>query len=58
MSLNNCCPFAIIYDLLATGGNVNYVSNILKDSGKKISRLLIVVNLIDLEGITKFEFPL
>ena len=47
-SLNNCCPFAIIYDLLATGGTVNSVSNILKESGKKISRLLTVVNLIDL----------
>ena len=56
-SLNNFGSFAIIDDLLATGGTVNCVSNILKDSGKKISRLLTVVNLIDLEGITKFEFP-
>ena len=39
-SLNNFCSFAIIDDLLATGGTVNCVSNILKDSGKKVTGLL------------------
>ena len=56
-SLNNFCSFAIIDDLLATGGTVNCVSNILKDSGKKITGLITVVELIELEGRTKFDFP-
>ena len=56
-SLNNFYSFAIIDDLLATGGTVNCVSNILKDSGKKITGLITVVELIELEGRTKFDFP-
>ena len=56
-SLNNFCSFAIIDDLLATGGTVNCVSNILKDNGKKITGLLTVVELIELEGRSKFDFP-
>ena len=56
-SLNNFYSFAIIDDLLATGGTVNCVSNILKDNGKKITGLLTVVELIKLQGRTKFDFP-
>ena len=40
-SLNNFGSFAIIDDLLATGGTINCASNILKDSGKQITGLLL-----------------
>ena len=44
-------------DLLATGGTVNCVSNLLKSNGKKVSGLLIVVELVKLNGRSKFNFP-
>ena len=49
--------YAIIDDLLATGGTVNCVSNLLKSNGKKVSGLLIVVELVKLNGRSKFNFP-
>ena len=49
--------YAIIDDLLATGGTVNCVSNLLKSNGKKVSGLLIVVELENLNGRSKFNFP-
>ena len=49
--------FAIIDDLLATGGTVNCVSEILNNNNKKVVGLLVVVELIDLEGRSKMEFP-
>tara|TARA_S200000501_G_scaffold310680_1_gene301007 strand:- start:209 stop:721 length:513 start_codon:yes stop_codon:yes gene_type:complete len=49
--------FSIVDDLLATGGTVNCVSNLLQSNGKKISGLLIVVELKKLKGRSKFNFP-
>ena len=49
--------FAIVDDLLATGGTVNCVANILSNEAKKISGLLIVVELAKLQGRLKFDFP-
>ena len=49
--------FAIIDDLLATGGTVNCVSEILNNNHKKVEGLLVVVELIQLEGRSKMEFP-
>ena len=49
--------FAIIDDLLATGGTVNCVSEILNDNDKKVVGLLVLVELIQLEGRSKMEFP-
>ena len=49
--------FAIVDDLLATGGTVNCVSNILKKNQKIITGLLVVVELINLEGRSKLDFP-
>ena len=49
--------FAIIDDLLATGGTVNCVSEILNNNNKKVVGLLVVVELIHLEGRSKMEFP-
>ena len=49
--------FAIIDDLLATGGTVNCVSELLNNNNKKVVGLLVVVELINLEGRSKLEFP-
>ena len=49
--------FAIVDDLLATGGTVNCVSNLLISNGKKVLGLLTVVELSKLNGRSKFNFP-
>ena len=49
--------FAIVDDLLATGGTVDCVTRLVNKSGKKISGLLTVVELIELKGRSKFDFP-
>ena len=49
--------YAIIDDLLATGGTVNCVSNIIKKNEKKITGLLVVVELRKLQGRLKLNFP-
>ena len=50
--------FAIVDDLLATGGTVNCVSKLLKSKAKEVAGLLVVVELIKLGGRTKFDFPI
>jgi adenine phosphoribosyltransferase len=50
--------YAIVDDLLATGGTVNCVSKILKSKNKKIAGLLVVVELLKLEGRSKLNFPI
>ncbi len=49
--------YAIVDDLLATGGTVNCVSNLINSNGKKVLGLLTVVELIKLKGRSKFNFP-
>ena len=49
--------YAIVDDLLATGGTVNCVSNLLISNGKKVLGLLTVVELSKLNGRSKFNFP-
>ena len=49
--------FAIVDDLLATGGTVNCVSELLKSNHKDIVGLLVVVELIDMRGRLKLDFP-
>ncbi len=50
--------FHIVDDLLATGGTVQCVSDLLKGEGKKISGLSVVVELMDLNGGSKLNFPI
>tara|TARA_Y100000994_G_scaffold242056_1_gene238568 strand:+ start:451 stop:969 length:519 start_codon:yes stop_codon:yes gene_type:complete len=50
--------YAIVDDLLATGGTVNCVSKILKSKNKKIEGLLVFVELLKLEGRSKLNFPI
>ena len=49
--------YAIVDDLLATGGTVECVANLLKRYDKKIFGLLTVVELVRLKGRSKFNFP-
>ena len=49
--------FAIIDDLLATGGTVNCVSKLLNNNNKKVVGLIVVVELMKLKGRAKMEFP-
>ena len=49
--------FAIIDDLLATGGTVNCVSELLKNNDKKVVGLLVVAELSKLNGKSRFNFP-
>ena len=49
--------YAIVDDLLATGGTVNCVSNLLKSNNKEVTGLLVVVELLKLEGKSKLNFP-
>jgi len=56
-ALKKYSKYAIVDDLLATGGTVKCVSNLLQSNGKKVLGLLTVVELIKLEGRSKFDFP-
>ena len=49
--------YSIVDDLLATGGTVGCVAKLLSKEGKKISGLLTVVELLELGGRNKFDFP-
>ena len=49
--------YAIVDDLLATGGTVDCVANILERNSKKILGLITVVELVSLKGRGKFNFP-
>ena len=56
-SLRKYNSYAIVDDLLATGGTVECVANLLKRYDKKIFGLLTVVELVSLKGRNKFNFP-
>ena len=50
--------FAIVDDLLATGGTVQCVSKLLESNQKVVYGLLVVVELAKLEGRLKLDFPI
>ncbi len=49
--------YAIVDDLLATGGTVNCVSEMLEKNYKKVTGILVVIELINLKGKLKLDFP-
>jgi len=49
--------YAIIDDLLATGGTVNCVSNLIESNDKEVKGLLVVVELLKLKGRLKLKIP-
>ena len=56
-ALKKYSKYAIVDDLLATGGTVKCVSNLLESKGKKVLGLVTVVELRKLQGRSKFNFP-
>mgnify|MGYP001344000597 CR=1 FL=1 len=56
-SLEKFSSYAIVDDLLATGGTVECVANLIKKSGKDVSGLVTVVELMKLGGRSRFDFP-
>ena len=57
-SLDRFSSYAIIDDLLATGGTIDCVANILMKSGKKVTGVVTVVELKNLNGRDNFNFPI
>ena len=49
--------YAIVDDLLATGGTINCVANLIKKSGREVCGLVTVVELMELNAKSRFEFP-
>ena len=49
--------FVIVDDLLATGGTVNCVARLLKEQRKEILGLITVIELSELKGRSKVNFP-
>ncbi len=56
-SLSEYQTFFIIDDLLATGGTVNCVADIINSKGKQVTGLSVVVEIKDLNAKSKFNFP-
>tara|TARA_B100001989_G_scaffold229867_1_gene187524 strand:- start:434 stop:946 length:513 start_codon:yes stop_codon:yes gene_type:complete len=56
-SLERFSSYAIVDDLLATGGTIDCVANLLKKNGKKVCGVLTVVELMKLNGRSRFKFP-
>ena len=56
-SLNKFNTYAIIDDLLATGGTVGCVASLISNNGKKVKGFLTVIELNKLKGRSKLNFP-
>ena len=56
-SLKKFSSYVIVDDLLATGGTVDCVANLIRKSGKDISGLVTVVELKELGGRSQLDFP-
>ena len=56
-SLNKFNTYAIIDDLLATGGTVGCVASLLSTNGKQVKGFLTVIELNKLKGRSKLNFP-
>ena len=57
-ALQKYSSYAIVDDLLATGGTVNCVSKILESNNKEVVGILVVVELTKLEGKLKLNLPI
>ena len=56
-SLNKFSTYVIIDDLLATGGTVECVADLIQKNGKEVKGLLTVIELNKLQGRSKLDFP-
>ena len=57
-ALNKYNSYAIVDDLLATGGTANCVAKILESNNKEVVGILVVVELMKLERKLKLNFPI
>ncbi|WP_269623376.1 adenine phosphoribosyltransferase [Prochlorococcus marinus] len=57
-SINKFTSFAIVDDLLATGGTILCVSKILSSQKKRISGACVAIELSSLKARNKFNFPI
>ena len=57
-SLEKFNSYVIIDDLLATGGTIECVANLIRKSGKKVNGSVTVVELAELHGRCRFDFPI
>ena len=57
-ALQKYSSYAIVDDLLATGGTVNCVSKILENNNKEVTGVIVVVELMKLEGKLKLNYPI
>jgi len=57
-ALHKYNSYAIVDDLLATGGTLNCVSKILKENDKELAGVLVVVELTKLGGKQKIDCPI
>ena len=57
-SLEKFKSYAIVDDLLATGGTIECVANLIKKNGKAVSGAVTVVELMKLKGRSRFKFPI
>ena len=56
-SLEKFNSYVIIDDFLATGGTIECIANLIRKSGKEVIGSVTVVELIDLDGKSRFDFP-
>ena len=56
-SLKKFNSYAIVDDLLATGGTIDCVANLVRKNDKKVSGAVTVVELQELKGKSRFDFP-
>jgi len=56
-SLKRFSSYAIVDDLLATGGTIDCVANLVRKSGKEIVGVVTVVELMELNGRSRLDFP-
>ena len=56
-ALKKFSSYAIVDDLLATGGTVECVANLLRKNGKNVCGLITVIELMKLDGRSRFDFP-
>ncbi len=57
-ALEKYSSYAIVDDLLATGGTVNCVSKIIESHNKEVVGILVVIELLKLEGKLKLNYPI
>ena len=56
-SLKRFSSYAIVDDFLASGGTIDCVANLVRKSGREVLGAVTVVELLELRGKYRFDFP-